>query len=161
MRLRQVRMNFQSWIVKIKGQDIKPSFSRLALQSKIYTQDDDEPLSVTDIESIDYTKQETAEIIATLMTAMTIDTNRESRPLVFNYNSPDYPKQLCKNKIWVGKWFQVDENGKEHKIDLAKKIRAYYDAESGRSLADDNKLDSTLPNSFVVIEDKKSNCSLQ
>ena len=145
-------MNFQSWIVKIKGQDIKPSFSRLALQSKIYTDDDDEPLSITDIESMDYTKEKTGEILATLMTAMTIDTNRERKPLVFNYDNADYPKQLCKNKIWLEKWFQLDENGKEHKIDLAKKIQAYYDAESGRSLADNNKLDSTLPNSFIVIE---------
>ena len=67
-------------------------------------------------------------------------------------DNPDYPKQLCKNKIWLEKWFQLDENGKEHKIDLTKKIQAYYDAEPGRSLADNNKLDSTLPNSFIVIE---------
>ena len=132
-------MNFQSWKVIVKGEEIEPSFAKLALQSKICHADEGD-LNITEIETIDFDDTEKAELIATLMTKMVLN----GKPNIFKFDENE--------KIWLDKWCQLDENGKEHKIDLARKIMAYYDAESGRNLGDNQKLDKRLPNNFICNE---------
>ena len=120
--------------------EIEPSFAKLALQSKI-RDDNDEELTITEIETLDFEdKTEQSELIATLMTKMVL----KGKPSIFEFDENEH--------IWRGKWIQVDDDGIEHTIDLARKIYAYYDAESGRNLGDNQQLDKRMGNKFIFLQ---------
>ena len=133
-------MNFQSWKVIVRGMEIEPSFAKLALQSKI-RDDNDEELTITELETLDFEdKTEQSELIATLMTKMVL----KGKTSIFEFDENEH--------IWRGKWIQVDDDGIEHTIDLARKIYAYYDAESGRNLGDNQQLDKRMANKFIFLQ---------
>ena len=123
----------------------------------------DEPLSVADIESFgDLSNDEKAEMIATLLTVMVLDTNKGVR--VYNFNNENKVKPLATEKIWSNRWKQMNDQEEFVSIDLGKvgyktdpltlilaaKIEAFYQCDSGRSLADDALLDARNQNIFLI-----------
>ena len=64
-------MNFQSWSITFRDSeevgDLQPPFSDLARNSKIYTNLDDEPLSIAEIETMDFTKKVEASLFKRLV----------------------------------------------------------------------------------------------
>ena len=44
--------NFQSWVVELVDEDLTPPFSELALETKIWVNGADRPLSIINIESM-------------------------------------------------------------------------------------------------------------
>ena len=89
-----------------------------------------------------------AEMIATLLTVMVLDTNRGVR--VFNFDNEDKVKPLATERIWSNRWKQMNDQDEFVLIDLAAKIKAFYQCDSGRSLAENALLDARYQNVFLI-----------
>ena len=59
---------------------------------------------------------EKAEMIATLLTVMVLDTNRGVR--VFNFDNEDKVKPLATERIWSNRWKQMNDQDEFVLIDL-------------------------------------------